>query len=79
MPRWRGCRQRCAAGLEITQPSFDGGLPEAPVPAEANVRDPTGACLSPDPLGIHAEALGDLFCCQQPVQGLKLGVGARRR
>ena len=48
------------------KPGFDGGLPKAPVPAKANVRDPAGTGLSPDPFGLHAEALGELVGCQQP-------------
>jgi hypothetical protein len=43
------------------QPSVDRGLPEAPVSAKANVRNPSGTRLSPDPLGLHPEALGDLI------------------
>jgi hypothetical protein len=33
------------------------------------MRNPSGARLSPDPLGLHAESLGDLFSCQKPVHG----------
>jgi hypothetical protein len=68
-PHGRGDSRCRATGLEITQPIVDRRLPKAPVPAEPNVRDPSGARLSPDPLGLHAESLGDLSSCQKPVHG----------
>jgi hypothetical protein len=52
------------------KPGFDSGLAKAPVSAEANMRDPSGARLSPDPLGFHSEALGDFVSREQPVHDL---------
>ena len=62
--RWPRCR---AAGLEVVKPGLDSRLPKAPVTAEANVRDPSGARLSPDPVGLHSETLGEFLSGQQPV------------
>ena len=59
--RRRGRRDGGALGLELAQPSLDSGLPEAPVSAEANVWNQTGAGLGPDPVGSHAEPLGNLL------------------
>ena len=38
--------------------------------------DPAGSRLSPDPLGLHPETLGDHVSCEQPVQDLVLDVGS---
>ena len=45
------------------------------------MRDPAGAGLSPDPLGLHTEPLGDFVSCQQPFhpRPLSLGDGAGDR
>jgi len=45
------------------------------------VRDPAGAGLSPDPLGLNTEPLGDFVSCQQPFhpRPLSLGDGAGDR
>ena len=40
------------------------------------MRDPVGAGLSPDPLGLHAEALGELVGCQESVHIDAVGFGA---
>lgn len=74
-------RSRCSpgpAGLEIPQPGFDCRLPKAPVLAEADVRDPTRTGLSPDPLGLHSEALGEFVSGEQPVHD-PLPDGVRQR
>jgi hypothetical protein len=63
------------AGLEIPQPGVDCRLPKPPVSAEANVRDPAGAGLSPDPLGLHTKPLREFVSCQQPVHRRRLSVG----
>ena len=73
-PRGRRCR-RGAAGLEISQPSFDRGLPKTSIAAKANVRNPAGTCLGPDPLGLHAEALGDLVAVSRPIHGVPSRLG----
>jgi hypothetical protein len=57
------------------KPVFDGGLPKPPVPAEADVRDPAGPGLSPDPLGLHTEPFGEFVSCQQSVHCRPLSVG----
>lgn len=69
--RSRGARRR-PAGLEALDPSLDSGLAKATVTAEAHVRDPSGPGLRPDPIGPHAQALGDLAGGQQPVHSAQL-------
>jgi hypothetical protein len=59
-----------AAGLKLAHPRLDRGFAKAPVSAEANVRDASGASLSPDPLGVDAEPLGNLLGSQEPVHRL---------
>jgi hypothetical protein len=71
----RGRRPPGPAGLEISQPRVDRRLPKPPVSAKTNVRDPTGTGLSPDPLGLHAEALGEFVSCEQPFHFRPLSVG----
>jgi hypothetical protein len=70
----RGPRCR-AARLEIVKPGFDSGLAKAPVSAEANMWDPSGARLGPDPLGLHTEPLGEFVSCQQPFHPRPPSVG----
>ena len=42
------------------------------------MRDPTRTGLSPDPLGLHSEALGEFVSGEQPVHGLSPGDLAAR-
>jgi hypothetical protein len=42
------------------------------------MRNPSGARLGPDPLGLHSETLGEFVSCEQSVHGLSPGeVGQR--
>ena len=43
------------------------------------MRNPAGAGLGPDPVGSHAEALGDLVGGQEPLHGLARALVHERR
>lgn len=68
-------RGRRPAGLEFSQPGVDRRFAKPPVSAKANVRYLTGTGLSPDPLGLHTEPLGEFVSCQQPFHPRPLSVG----
>ena len=43
------------------------------------MRDPSGARLSPDPVGFHSEALGELVSSEQAIHHVSLDEANRRR
>jgi hypothetical protein len=43
------------------------------------MRDPSGARLSPDPVGFHSEALGELVSSEQAIHHVPLDEANRRR
>jgi len=61
------------------KPGFDSGLPKAPVPAESNMWNPSGARLSPDPVSVHSEALGELVSSEQAIHHVSLDEANRCR
>ena len=58
-------------GLESAQPRLHRGLAKTPVATESNVGNAPGPRLGPDPVGPHAESLGDLLGGQQSVHGVQ--------
>jgi hypothetical protein len=59
----------CTARFQLQDPGLDRPFPEAAVPPEPYVRDPAGSGLGPHPVGVHAEAVGDLAGGQQAIHG----------
>ena len=57
----RAGRGRGSSALELSQPLLDRGLAEPAVTAQPHVRDLAGSGLRPDPVGPHAQPLGDFL------------------
>jgi hypothetical protein len=71
-PEWHGRRgpralPHGAIGLEAADPCLDGGFAESLIRAEPHVRNTSCTCLSPHPLRLHPETLGNLLSGQEAV------------